>query len=441
MIIVDITTSHREQGRLPHGIRRVERCIVAALVAMHRDDVAFCRYDRRRHALVTVPPAEALQIVTAAPAAEARRALPPAWREAAPLRVGRNLETWLRLNLRDRVWRPLAASLRPGRAGLPPGSTLVLLSGIGAAPERALIERLRRRDGLRVAVLCHDVLALRQSLDFRSDMVIAANRPASDFMLRHTDLILCNSQHTATTVARYGAMRGLPVPPVGVLRLGHDIAVGPQILSPLPDGLVPGGFVLAVGGLEPRKNHRIVIDAWTRLARAGRSDLPLLVIAGSIGRNGAPLARALAEDPVASRVVRLQPNADDALLRRLYAECCFTVFPSLYEGYGLPIAESLFFGKACIASSTTAMPEASQGLAIHLDPDDAEAWTRAVETLLDPQRRRAAEADIAARFKRITWSDTAAELLSALAPLPSDEAGLVGTPPPARVLHSSPFAL
>src|SRR6185295_8621894 len=106
MIVVDITTSHREQGRLPHGIRRVERCIVAALVAMNRADVAFCRYDRRRHALVTVP-------------------------AAAPLRLGRGLETWLRLNLRDRLWRPLVAALRPGHAGLAPGSTLVLLSGIG----------------------------------------------------------------------------------------------------------------------------------------------------------------------------------------------------------------------------------------------------------------------------------------------------------------------
>jgi glycosyltransferase involved in cell wall biosynthesis len=416
MIFVDITTSHREQGRLPHGIRRVERCIVAALAAMDRPDVGFCRYDRRRHAMIAVPREEALRIVSAAPAAEARRAARPAWRDALPLRAGRQAEMWLRLNLRDRMWRPVKAALRPGRNDLPRGSTLVLPSGIGGAPERALLRRLRRRDGIRLAALCHDVLAVKQSLDFRPDMLIAAHRPASDFMLRHCDLVLCNSRHTAATLARYVAERGLPVPPVEVLPLGHDIGVGARAAPPLPEGLEAGRFVLAVGGLEPRKNHRVVIEAWTRLARAGRTDLPLLVIAGSIGRAGAPLARAIAGDSVASRLVRLLPSVDDTLLRRLYAECCFTVFPSLYEGYGLPIGESLFFGKACIAANTTAMPEASQGLAIHLDPTDVEAWTRAIETLLDDSGRRALEAEVRARFRRITWGDTAAALLGFLEP-------------------------
>jgi glycosyltransferase involved in cell wall biosynthesis len=111
-------------------------------------------------------------------------------------------------------------------------------------------------------------------------------------------------------------------------------------------------------------------------------------------------------------------NADDAELRWLYENCRFTVFASHAEGFGLPVAESLARGKACLASNAMSIPEAGQGLAIHLDPTDAAAWRAAAQRLIDDDAELAArEAAVRAQFRVWTWTDTADDALAALAPL------------------------
>ena len=109
---------------------------------------------------------------------------------------------------------------------------------------------------------------------------------------------------------------------------------------------------------------------------------------------------------------------DDAALRWLYANCRFTVFPSLSEGFGLPVVESLANAKPCIASTATSIPEGSQGVAIHLDPADRTAWRDAIVRLLDDDAALAQHAaDIRARFHLVGWHDTADDVLRALAPM------------------------
>ncbi|HMB08316.1 MAG TPA: glycosyltransferase, partial [Isosphaeraceae bacterium] len=117
-------------------------------------------------------------------------------------------------------------------------------------------------------------------------------------------------------------------------------------------------------------------------------------------------------NPAVKDRIRIFDNLGDAELAWLYRNCLFTVFPSLYEGWGLPVVESLALGKPCICSTAPAVVEASQGMATALDPLDLPAWVAAVERLwLDPEAR-----DLATRrlreFHAQTWREHGESLVA-----------------------------
>jgi len=143
--------------------------------------------------------------------------------------------------------------------------------------------------------------------------------------------------------------------------------------------------------------------------------LPVLVLAGLIGWLVDDLLYQIRNDPlIAGRIVIID-RATDAELAWLYRNCRFTLYPSFYEGFGLPIAESLAHGKACIASSTAAMPEAGRGFALHLDPLDFAAWLREIESLLDDSQRLAAiEQRIRADYRAPDWAESGAAFVAVL---------------------------
>jgi glycosyltransferase involved in cell wall biosynthesis len=92
--------------------------------------------------------------------------------------------------------------------------------------------------------------------------------------------------------------------------------------------------------------------------------------------------------------------------------CRFTVFPSFLEGFGLPVAESLGLGKVCVASSSSAIPEAAQGKAILLSPHDVQSWISTIGDLIgNDQRLGELEQGIARDYRPLTWLDTTARIL------------------------------
>ncbi|WP_210208324.1 glycosyltransferase, partial [Rhodoplanes roseus] len=317
--------------------------------------------------------------------------------------------------VRDRFRRRRRAVLEQvaGPADIFSPGAWLLLPGELQRHDFAHLIALRRRLGLRLVAVFYDLLGTLPPDDPRVKDPEAADIPSSEFILRHAALVLSISAFSAAALTAHARARGTAMPPLSVIRLGHRI--GPAAAdAPAVDGLVPGGYVLTVGDVTARKNHRLLVDLWATLAgeRGGRV-LPL-VIAGRIGHDGAPLVAAVKADPAAAAVIRFLSNVDDAALRWLYANCRFTVFPSVSEGFGLPVVESLAVGKACIASNATAIPEASQGAALHLDPNDAAGWTAAVTRLLDDDPALArAEAAIAEKFHLVAWDDTAADVLDA----------------------------
>ncbi|GAC1444540.1 MAG: hypothetical protein NVS3B17_07180 [Vulcanimicrobiaceae bacterium] len=148
----------------------------------------------------------------------------------------------------------------------------------------------------------------------------------------------------------------------------------------LPAALAGTRYVLFVGPSEDRKNVRLAIEA---CARAFRREDEALVIAGTL----APADRAFAR----ARHVRAgEIDASDAMLRALYRNAELVLVPSLAEGFGLVAVEAMACGAAVIASDATALPEATGGAAVLIDPHDAATWAGAVRTLLDDPQRLAA---------------------------------------------------
>lgn len=114
--------------------------------------------------------------------------------------------------------------------------------------------------------------------------------------------------------------------------------------------------------------------------------------------------------------IRLIREPGDAEVHALYRGCLFTIVPSLFEGYGLPLGESLALGKPCLAASGTALPEAGGDLCRYFDPEDVGDAKRAVAALLDtPGAIEAWQADIGARYRPRDWSAAAAGILELVA--------------------------
>ena len=179
-----------------------------------------------------------------------------------------------------------------------------------------------------------------------------------------------------------------------------------------PDGVAeapPGQpLVLVVGSHEPRKNHLAVLHAAETLWREGRQ-FTLRFIGGSGW--GAEFPRRAADLAAGGRPVEVLKAVDDAVLDRALADASFTVFPSLHEGYGLPVVESLAAGTPVITSDFGSTAEiAAAGGVLTIDPRDDEALIRAMRRLLmDPAALAALRDEIAGRRDR-TWSEYAVEL-------------------------------
>ncbi len=176
-------------------------------------------------------------------------------------------------------------------------------------------------------------------------------------------------------------------------------------------GLRAGGFVLSVSTLEPRKNFDRLLAAHALLPDALRAHHPL-AIAGGEGWGDA-LKDKHAERALRAGHMRLLGHVADPELVALYSQCSAFAFPSLYEGFGLPVIEAMACGAPVIAASTTATGETAGDAALLVDPLDehsiADALRSAIEDPATADRLRRLGLARAATF---TWEDTIASLIA-----------------------------
>ncbi len=172
--------------------------------------------------------------------------------------------------------------------------------------------------------------------------------------------------------------------------------------------LAGGDFALCVGTIEIRKNQHALLGVWRELAAERGAAMPQLVIAG---RRGWKAAATLAELDALSPggpVIFIEAPRDDEL-RWLYAACLFTVFPSFFEGWGLPVGESFWFGKPCAASNAPSIAPVARDLCAFFSPHHKDDMKGAIRRLLNPNLREAHRRRIETEPLR-DWSDVAADI-------------------------------
>ncbi|MEO7117936.1 MAG: glycosyltransferase family 1 protein [Candidatus Limnocylindrales bacterium] len=175
---------------------------------------------------------------------------------------------------------------------------------------------------------------------------------------------------------------------------------------------LPASFVLAVGGLHPRKNIGRLVHAVADARNAGAGDLGL-VLAGANGWRSTEVDDAVTAVRGAGWVHRLG-HVDDALLAALYRVATVVAYLSLYEGFGLPVVEALASGAVVVASSTTSIPEAAGGAAVLVDPTDIDAIAEALgRAASDAGLRVRLAAAGPERAARLTWAASAAATVEA----------------------------
>jgi glycosyltransferase involved in cell wall biosynthesis len=174
---------------------------------------------------------------------------------------------------------------------------------------------------------------------------------------------------------------------------------------------ISGPFVLAVGDLQPRKNHLGLLHAFEETLRQHPHLPHRLVFVGKETWYSKELHRAVMRSNVAGRV-HFTGFVEDSDLLQFYGACDLFVFPSFYEGFGLPILEAMACGRAVACSSATAMPEVANAAGILFDPYSVAEMARAIgDVLLDDEMRARLERLGTQRAASFTWERAAQRTL------------------------------
>ncbi len=222
---------------------------------------------------------------------------------------------------------------------------------------------------------------------------------------------------TPSQTVRNDVIARLGVPGERVVAVAE--AAAPQY-TPVEDGdtlgrvrwkyHLPSRYILSVGSLEPGKNRARLIAAYSRLRGAG-TDCPLVIA-------GQPAWRHESDADLAQRLglgerVRFLGFVPDDDMPALYSAATLLAFPSLYEGFGLPVLEAMACGTPVVTSNISATAEAAGDAALLIDPRDVEALAAAIDRLLSDEALRA---DLRARglerAKLFSWQRAARETLS-----------------------------
>jgi glycosyltransferase involved in cell wall biosynthesis len=294
------------------------------------------------------------------------------------------------------------------------GDTLVCAGAGWAHNDIAAIVELKKKTGFRFVMLCFDIIPVMFP-HYYKPADAQAHRDYCHRAFPAADLVIFNSRKIEADVRAYCGAHGLALGATAVCPLGADTRAA-EATEALPAGLEPGRYALLVSTIEPRKGHRLIFDAWIKLLEAGipqRSRFKL-VFAGREGWMVGDLMQDLRRDPRIPGTLEIFTDADDATVSALYRDAAFCLYPSRYEGYGLPLIEAFRHGKAVLASTGGAVPEVVGDFSPCLDPDDADAWQRMLGIWIEnPTSRTTYEARIRTSFRHPDW-DEAARMFFAL---------------------------
>ncbi|MDB5871166.1 MAG: glycosyltransferase family 1 protein [Ramlibacter sp.] len=303
------------------------------------------------------------------------------------------------------TFNALSAKAEPVR--FRPGDILVLADASWNYPAWLAAQQARRQ-GARVLLLVYDLMPIRHP-QFCFALVPKLFEAWLREMTGCADLIISISKATDDDLRAWARANSLPLAPTGHFRLGSDATAQAasqvrQQLEAFLDGA--GACFAAIGSFEPKKNYPLLIEVFERLWARGE-DIRLL-IAGRPTSDCAAFIEMLRSHPRQGTQLLTLHDASDAEVAAVYTRCRALLFPSLFEGFGLPLVEARARGCLVLASDIPAFSELADEGVILFENNSAEALEKLV--LATARGGRPSPG----RMASFTWADSARELLDRL---------------------------
>jgi len=329
-------------------------------------------------------------------------------------------------DVEDRSWKEAVLALTSvlvhgDHIEFPAGAVLV---NLGASwPHLNYFLKLRNakaRSGIRYIPFVHDCVPVLMP----QHCVDATVRTYIDWLIGvffHADGYLVNSKSTGSDLTSMAELLGHRISPPEVVpldgRFSNDDGPGRAKegqtghLTRRYRSIKP--FVLFVSTFEPRKNHVLAFTLWLKLIeKRGLRRTPPLVCVGHRGWKTEAAMSLLRSNRTLQRRVHILNGIADADLAEFYRRSLFTLYPSVYEGWGLPVTEALCHGKVPLISAVSSLPEAGGCFAEYFNPDSPEDAFAKLERLIDDQEYRTSrEALIKEKFSPRSWSAIADQVV------------------------------
>ncbi len=305
-----------------------------------------------------------------------------------------------------------------GRIAFERNSILLVLGGAWIRNENYVhsLAATKRLKGLVLVAFIHDVIQAKFKQWF-PDRVGEEFTSNCRGLIEVADHLIANSNCTLTDLREFCQAEKLVTPPIDTVRFGDEIdkpGHESEEEEPQFDRLLPilrgNPFILCVSAIDIRKNHLLLHNLWERMLAEHGGKTPNLIMVGSKGWNIDHFLALVEKNPRIRNSFHILNGINDATLDWLYRHCLFTLYPSLYEGWGLPVAEALNYGKVCVAARAGSVPEIAPEMTDLIDPLDFVSWYRVVTGyILNPALLAKREAQISA-YKPVSWRASAGQL-------------------------------
>jgi len=273
-------------------------------------------------------------------------------------------------------------------ADIPTSDALVFLGSNWNTPELLEVGKRHRQAGGQVVQMIYDIIPHTAPQYFTPGLVDAFNQ-FLESTPQYVSSFTCISDWTASDLREFVSRVPGYTPAIRTVPLAHEFMgfkrnqTGIQPTNESMIDLVKNGpFVLCVGTVEIRKNGMALLHAWQRLIADLGERVPQLVFGGKYGWRIDEFKELLKRDATLARYVTVIPGPSDKDLAYLYEHCALNIYPSFYEGWGLPVGEAAWFGRLSLASSTTSLPEVCGELVDYVDPNDIQGIADKVKQLV-----------------------------------------------------------
>lgn len=391
VLVLDVSDliGYFENNRLPTGIQRVQTELIFNLLTSQRNDAAkLCCFVVDRNQWVEVNSALFVDICNQS--REGGDALEPRWLAAIS---------------------QMRAAIKVGSAmAFPRRSVLMNVGTSWWLPNYFLYVRTARQTSdVRYIPLIYDLIPALTPENCDPRLV-------QEFIgwfigvLDHADYFLAISEATRKDLMDFAARLGRPISADRIVVVALDADFRAAEGRPVPlERRFAERFVLFVSTLEARKNQLGALDAWAALiAQYGAAKVPRLVLVGKRGFKSDLILNKLSSNVDLQQCVTILSGIEDVELQALYRDCLFTIYPSFYEGWGLPVTESLCYGKVPLIADNSSLPEAGGSSALYFRTGSTKALVSALERLImDDEFRQCQEAIIHQSFRPRRWADIA----------------------------------